>query len=389
MSDTAPLVILGTGLAGYNLAREFRKLDTERELIILTADDGRFYSKPLLSTGFAKGKEADELGMQDAQSMASQLNARVLTGVRVTDIDRASRTLRYAGGELSHSELIYSDLVLALGARVRQLPEAELLGDRLLSINDLQDYARFRSAVAGKQQIVIIGAGLIGSEFANDMASAGMQVQVVAPDRQLMPGLIPADVAAPVQAGLEAMGVRFHLGRSVVGLQHTEQGVRLELDDGSRIEADLGLSAIGLIANTELASAAGLDCGRGIRVDRHLRSSDPHIYALGDCAEVQGLNLMYVMPLMTAARALAQTLSGQEAPIAYSAMPVMVKTPACPLVVAPPVTAHEGQWSVSGEGADLCALYHDAAGVLHGYALTGASVSRKLELNRQLPAWLA
>ncbi|WP_339650147.1 NAD(P)/FAD-dependent oxidoreductase [Halopseudomonas pelagia] len=387
MSDdaplNAPLIILGTGLAGYNLAREFRKLDSQRELVLVTADDGRFYSKPLLSTGFAKGKEADELGMQDAPTMAAQLNASVMTGIRVTGIDRINRTLQYAGGQLS-----YSELVLACGAQARQLPDVTAMGERLLSINDLQDYARFRTALAGKQRVVIIGAGLIGSEFANDLASAGLQVQVVAPDTQLMPGLIPAQVAAPVQAGLEALGVQFHLGRSVVAMQRTDQGLRLTLDDGSQLEAQQGLSAIGLIANTELASAAGIECGRGVKVDRQLRTSDPTIYALGDCAEVQGLNLMYVMPLMTAARSLAQTLAGQAAQITYGPMPVMVKTPACPLVVAPPVTSANGNWTISGSGADIAALFHDAQGVLHGYALTGSAVAQKSELNRQLPAWL-
>lgn len=382
-SSKAPLVILGTGLAGYNLAREWRKLDSQRELVLVTADDGRFYSKPLLSTGFAKGKEADELGMQDAQSMAAQLNARVLTGVRVTGIDRLTKTLQHADGQLA-----YSELVLACGAHARELPDVAAMGERLLSINSLQDYARFRRALAGKQQVLIIGAGLIGSEFANDLASAGLQVQVVAPDAQLMPGLVPPQAAAAVQAGLAALGVRFNLGRSVRAMRQTEQGLSVALDDGSQLDAQLGLSAIGLIANTALASAAGLDCGRGVKVDRQLRSSDPAIYALGDCAEVQGLNLMYVMPLMTAARSLAQTLAGQTTQLVYGPMPVMVKTPACPLVVAPPVTSVEGRWTVSGSGADITALCHDAQGALLGYALTGAAVSQKLQLNRQLPPWL-
>ena len=383
MSDRAPLIILGTGLAGYNLAREFRKLDSQRELLLVTADDGRFYSKPLLSTGFAKGKEADELGMQDAQTMAAQLNAQVLTGVRVTGIDRENKTLTHADGELP-----YSELVLACGAQARQLPDAAAMGEQLLSINDLQDYARFRRALAGKQRVLIIGAGLIGSEYANDLASAGMQVEVVAPDAQLMPGLIPPQVAAAVQAGLESLGVRFYLGRSVRAMQTTEEGLQVELDDGSQLHAELGLSAIGLIANTDLASNAGLECGRGVKVDRQLRSSDPAIYALGDCAEVQGLSLMYVMPLMTAARSLAQTLAGQTTQLVYGPMPVMVKTPACPLVVAPPVTSPDGNWTISGSGTDITALFHTAQGELAGYALTGAAVSQKLELNRQLAAWL-
>ncbi|MFN3580099.1 MAG: NAD(P)/FAD-dependent oxidoreductase [Pseudomonas sp.] len=383
MSESAPLIILGTGLAGYNLARELRKLDAQRELLLITSDAGQSYSKPMLSTGFAKAKDADALVMQDAAGMAAQLNAQVLTHTQVTAIDTAGRRLQHAGGWLD-----YSDLVLACGARPRRLPQAEGLGDRLLSINDLQDYARFRAALPGRQRIVIIGAGLIGCEFANDLLAAEFDIHVVAPDPQLMPGLLPEPVAAAVQGALEAQGVTFHLGRSVTDMHADAIGLHLTLDDGSTLQADQGLSAIGLLANTELAASAGLACGRGIQVDRQLRSSDPHIFALGDCAEVQGLNLMYVMPLMTAARALAQTLAGQPSELSYGAMPVMVKTPACPLVVSPPVTATDGEWHVEGVGADLRALFHDAQGQLHGYALTGAAVAEKLQLNRQLPAWL-
>jgi rubredoxin-NAD+ reductase len=98
---------------------------------------------------------------------------------------------------------------------------------------------------------------------------------------------------------------------------------------------------------------------------------------------------MYVMPLMTSARALARTLTGQPTDVTYPAMPVMVKTPVCPLVVSPPVSTTSGLWTVSGEGQDIRAVFHDAEGTLHGYALTGAAVSEKLQLNRQLPAWLA
>ena len=384
MSDSAALVIVGTGLAGYNLAREFRKLDKVRELVLISADDGRFYSKPMLSTGFAKGKSAEQLVMQEAGSMATELNARIMTDTCIERIDPVSKTLHWQGGQQA-----YGELVLACGAHARALPGAEALADHLLSINNLQDYARFRARLGERQRVLIIGAGLIGCEFANDLAAAGIQVQVVAPDVQVMPGLLPLAVATAVKTGLESLGVRFHLGRTVTALQTTPEGLEAQLDDGQRLQADIGLSAIGLIANTQLAQAAGLTCGRGIQVDRQLRSSNPQIYALGDCAEVAGLNLMYVMPLMAAARALAQTLAGNPTELSYGPMPVMVKTPACPLVVSPPVTCKEGEWQVSGSGADISALFHDPQGVLHGYALTGSCVSEKLQLNRQLPPWLA
>lgn len=384
MTDTGPLIIVGTGLAGYNLAKELRKLDSQRELVLITADDGRFYSKPLLSTGFAKGKQADELAMQDATAMASQLNAKIMTHTRVLRVEPQTRTLMTGQGELR-----YGDLVLACGAHARPLPLADEMHDRVLSINDLNDYAHFRQTLGDRRRVAIIGAGLIGSEFANDLASAGLEVEVIAPDEQLMPGLIPDQVAAPVQAALEELGVRFHLGRSVAAVHCAGAALSLELDDGSCIEADQALSAIGLLANTTLAHDAGLLCGRGIQVDRFLRTSDPHIYALGDCAEVTGMQLMYVMPLMAGARALARTLADEPTQVSYPVMPVMVKTPACPLVVSPPMTTTRGLWTVDGEGSNLRALFHDAEGTLHGYALTGTAVGEKLQLNRQLPAWLA
>tara|TARA_R110002126_G_scaffold15939_8_gene64588 strand:- start:2 stop:1168 length:1167 start_codon:yes stop_codon:yes gene_type:complete len=383
VSDNAPLVIVGTGLAGYNLAKEVRKLDSERELLLITADDGRFYSKPLLSTGFAKAKEADELAMQDAATMAKQLNAEVLFHTQVTGIDVQRRML-----QLGDKEQAYSELVLAVGAEPRRMPWADDLGDRLLSINDLLDYGRFRTALKGKRKVVIIGAGLIGCEFANDLLAGGLEVTVVASDPYLMPQLIPEPIAAAVQNQLEALGAVFHLGCAIESLEAAQEGVSLRLDDGSLVIADQALSAIGLAPRLSLAEQAGLQVGRGIVVDRGLATSQPHIYALGDCAEVQGLNLMYVMPLMTSARALAKTLCGTANELSYPAMPVMVKTPACPLVVAPPLTAESGHWSTTGEGSDLQALFHDDQGRLHGFALTGSKVAEKLKLTRELPGWL-
>ena len=384
MSDASALVIVGTGLAGYNLAKEFRKLDSSRPLLMISADDGRFYSKPLLSTGFAKNKDADELATQDASAMAAQLNAEIVVQTRVDSIDTASRTLMAGGRQIQ-----YGDLVLATGALARRLPGTPALGERLLSINDLSDYARFRQALAGRRSVVIIGAGLIGCEFGNDLAAAGFDVQIVAPDRSLMAGLIPPQVAEPIMASLEALGVRFHLGRGVKDVTGTDSGVCITLEDGTRVEAEQALSAIGLVPNRELAESAGLDVAKGIQVDRQLRTTADNIYALGDCAEVTSLSLMYVMPLMVGARALAKTLAGDPTEVSYNAMPIMVKTPACPLVVSPPITASDGSWTVTGEGPDQRALFHDAQGVLHGYALTGAAVMEKLQLTRQLPGWLS
>ena len=381
---SAPVVIVGTGLAGYNLAREFRKLDSETPLLLITADDGRSYSKPMLSTGFAKNKDADGLSMAEPGAMADQLNAEIRTHTRISGIDPGHKQL-WIGEEA----VPYRDLILAWGAEVIRVPVEGDADDGIFSINDLEDYARFRTAAAGKQRILLLGAGLIGCEFANDLSLGGYQVELVAPCEQVMPGLLHPAAAAAVQAGLEGLGARFHLGPVLASLNHKGDALEAHLSDGTLIECDLVLSAVGLRPRIELAAAAGLSVNRGVVVDRQLRTSHANIYALGDCAEVDGINLLYVMPLMTSARALAQTLSGTPTAVSYGPMPVTVKTPVCPLVVSPPPRGLQGEWSVEGSGADIKALCHDSSGALLGYALTGTAGQDKLALNKLLPALLA
>ncbi|RMH82224.1 FAD-dependent oxidoreductase [Pseudomonas sp. AOB-7] len=381
---SAPVVIVGTGLAGYNLAKEWRKLDGDTPLLLITADDGRSYSKPMLSTGFGKNKDADGLAMAEVGAMAEQLKAEIRTHTRITGIDPEHQRL-WIGEEA----VAYRDLVLAWGAEPIRVPVEGDAQDAIYPINDLEDYARFRAAAAGKHRVLLLGAGLIGCEFANDLSAGGYQVELVAPCEQVMPGLLHPAAAAAVQAGLESLGARFHLGPVLASLNHKGEVLQALLSDGSLIDCDLVVSAVGLRPRIELAAAAGLAVGRGVVVDRRLQTSHAHIYALGDCAEVDGLNLLYVMPLMACARALAKTLAGEPTAVSYGPMPVTVKTPVCPLVVSPPPRGSQGEWTVEGSGGDIKALCRDAAGSLLGYALTGSAVQEKLALNRELPALLA
>lgn len=381
---SAPVVIIGTGLAGYNLAREFRKLDPQTPLLLITADDGRSYSKPLLSTGFAANKDADSLGMATAGAMAEQLNAEIRTHTRVTRLDPAHRRV-WIGNE----PVPYRDLVLAWGAQTIRVPVEGDAADAVYPINDLHDYGRFRAAAAGKRRVLILGAGLIGCEFANDLLQGGHEVDLVAPSEQVMPGLLPLQAAEAVKRGLEGIGARFHLGATLERLQRSTDGLQATLSDGSQRACDLVVSAVGLRPRTELAAEAGLEVKRGIVVDRLLKTSAEHVYALGDCAEVEGLSLLYVMPLMAGARALAKTLFGNPTFVSYGPMPVTVKTPACPVVVSMPAVGSAGSWSVEARGNDVKALYLGACGELLGYALTGAAVQERLALNKQLPPVLA
>lgn len=377
----SPVVVIGTGLAGYNLVKEFRKHDTETPVLMITADDGRNYSKPMLSTGFTKGKSASELAMADAGKMADQLNVTIRTNTRVTSIAAAEHTI-FVGEEA----VKYSKLVLAWGAEpVTSRIEGDA-GEHVFAINDLQDYANFRAELEGKKRVLVMGAGLIGCEYANDLSNGEYQVDVVAPSNQVLPSLLPAEVAGAVQEGLESLGVKFHLGPLVTRISQADEGIIADLSNGEQIHTDIVVSAIGLRPRLDLAVKAGLHVNQGICVNRSLQTSDADIYALGDCAEVDGKVLLYVMPLMASARALAKTLAGTVTDVVYGAMPVAIKTPVVPVVVSPP--AADGAWTVERNGADVKALCHDDEGGLLGYALTGACVADKLALNKQLPAIL-
>jgi len=373
-----PLVIIGTGLAGYNLAKEFRKLDKGRPLIMITADDGRSYSKPMLSTGFTKGKEAHELVMADVPSMMEQLDAQIYVDTKVRSINPEEKTL-----ELDDRCLTYGDLVLALGADVyRPTLDGDGVGE-VLSVNDLVDYSGFRIAVKGKNKVVIIGGGLIGCEFANDLINGGYAVDVVEPLGRPLPGLLPEEASRAVQEGLEEIGVNFHFRSSVSAVNRSGDRLAVTLSDGQRLETDAVLSAIGLRPRVALAEAAGLETGRGVKANYRLETTEPGIYALGDCSEVEGRVMLYVLPLMAGVRALAKTLAGTPTEVDYGPMPVIIKTPACPVVVAPPLPAVEGRWEIESEGRNVKALFHDGQGRLRGFALTGDKVKEKNILAKQ------
>jgi rubredoxin-NAD+ reductase len=383
MTLQKPIIIIGTGLSGYTLAREIRKRAPEQALHIVTADDGHSYSKPMLSNALNKDKSPDALVIASAEKMAEDLNATIWTHVRVTAIHPDSRSIDTERGSLE-----YDRLVLALGADTIQLPIEGDAADAILSVNDLVDYRNFRNRIENPGAVAIIGAGLIGCEFANDLRNADIEVHVIDISERPLGRLLPEKAASALQKNLEQIGVHWHLANSVVRVDHDGGQFRVALKSGDTLTVGTLLSAIGLRPRIQLAGDAGLQTNRGILVDRHLRTSDPYIYALGDCAEVEDLVLPFVMPLMAAARALAAILTGEEIMLSYAAMPVVVKTPACPVVVCPPPRPVDGHWIETESETGVRAEYRDASGNLLGFALTGDAIIEKMALAKQISAWL-
>lgn len=373
-----PITIIGSGLAGYTLAREIRKLDDDINIRIITADAGQFYSKPMLSNALSKNLSIEKLATSSVQQMAEQYNLEIVHHCHVQQIDAQQKQLVTDSGIYS-----YSQLILANGAKPVQIPLGGDASDSIISVNSLDDYAQFSEQLKSARHISIMGAGLIGCEFANDLSNVDYKVTLIDLADRPLGRLLPSQAASDLKDRLSTLGIDWKLEHSVTAVNHKDSGFEVILDDGSKFTTDLVLSAIGLKPDTYLAETAGLEINRGIMVDKHLQTSENSIYALGDCMEFDGSVLPFVMPIMIGARALAKTLTGDITAVNYPAMPVVVKTPAQPTVVCPPPMGAEGQWqeTITDSGVKAC-FYQDAH--LLGFALTGDAVAEKQQLVKQM-----
>lgn len=376
-----PIVIIGSGLAGYTVIREFRKLENEVPVLMLSADHGGFYSKPMLSNALATGKTPDTLLNNSAENMAEQMKAVIRPYSTVTAINPSNKNLLLQNGE----KIDYDQLVLALGANQIRLPLEGNGTEEILSVNNLDDYRRFRDLLITKKEIAILGAGLIGCEFANDLAVAGYKVCVIDISKQPLGKLLPLAGGIFLQQKLETTGIVFHLDTITRRVEKIGERLQLTFANGKTLQTDILLSAVGLVPHTDLANKASIKVNRGIVVNQSLQTNYNNIYALGDCAEVNGRILPFVMPIMHAARALAATLAKKPTLVKYPAMPVLVKTPACPTVVSPPDPSTTGEWKVEETIDGVKALFNDAENNLLGYALLGTAVKEKNSLTKELP----
>ncbi|MBA2654496.1 MAG: FAD-dependent oxidoreductase [Gammaproteobacteria bacterium] len=367
-----PLIIIGSGLAGYMLAKEFRKLDPNYPMMMITSNDGAFYSKPLLSTSFTAKRTATKIATADVAAMSEQLKMDIQTATTVTKINTTEKIVETLSGSFP-----YEKLVLATGSAIINAPVLGDAVDSILSVNDLEDYARFCEFVADKKKIAILGAGLVGCEFANDLANTGHEVHVIDPAYYPLQRLLPEKVGRVLEKALSARGVNWHLGKLVSEINHHQESYHLMLSHQELLEVEVVMSAIGLRPNVGLAEAAEIKTNYGILVDRYLQTSHPDIYALGDCAEVGGLVLFFVAPLLRCASALANTLANNPTEVVYPVMPVVLKTPSCPIVIASPPRNLLGEWTVEGEDNNLRALYHDHESNIAGFVLTGKMVVEK------------
>jgi rubredoxin-NAD+ reductase len=325
----------------------------------------------MLSTAIASGK-ANLLVTADAAQMADSLRMRILKHTPVRGIDPVARAL-----ETDRGRQPYRSLVLAVGADPLRLPLAGDAAPDVLSVNHIADYRALRRRLddAGtRARVLILGAGLIGCELADDLLAGGHHVTLVDPSPRPLAALAAPSLSAALVAGWAGRELDLRMGDTALAVHPAMRGYAVDLCSGVTVQADLVISAVGLRPSTALACRSGLRTGAGILVDAFGRTSEPDIFALGDCAEyeVNGgrVVLPYVAPMLSASRALAATLSGTPMPLALKAEPVIVKTPSCRLGLYPPPRGASGEWRSETTGGRTIARFVDRDGIVRGFGMT-------------------
>ena len=329
MRGEAGVVIVGAGRAGWQMAEALRALDAGLPITIVSNCAGDVYDKPMLSIAMARGLEPASLARESGASAAARLRVRLLANTHAVRICTDTRTLRTTRGTLK-----YERLVLAHGAQAA-LPAA-LPAALCWRINHLAAYQKLRAALGDTpKDVAIVGAGLIGSELANDLALGGHRITLL--DVQDAPlARWPAESAgAPLLQAWKDLSIHFVGGVQVAALEQIAGRYRLTTTDGQRFAADQVIAAAGLHTPPRLAQSAGLAWNNGIAVDAAtLRTSDERIHAMGDCIAIDGQPSRYIEPIARQARAIAADLCGTTpAPYEPRAAVVRVKTTSRPLTL--------------------------------------------------------
>jgi 3-phenylpropionate/trans-cinnamate dioxygenase ferredoxin reductase component len=318
-----PVVIVGASHAGFQLAASLRQHGYDGGIVLLGDEPELPYQRPPLSKDYLAGKIGFDLLLMRPDSFYRDHRIDFLPRTRATEIDRADRRVRLATGE----HIGYGHLVLATGARNRVPP---LPGIELDGVCYLRDYAEtqsLRQRLDAAAEIVVIGAGFIGLEFAAIARSKGKPVHIVELVDRVMGRVASLQTSHFFGEAHRRGGVEFSFGAQVVRIAgHDGRVDHVELAGGTRLRADLVLISVGVVPNGELAAAAGLDVANGVVVDEQLSTADPDISAIGDCASFpcrhfdgKPARLESVQNAADHARCVADRLMGNAHP--YTALP--------------------------------------------------------------------
>ena len=282
MTDNRTFVIIGASLAGAKAAETLREAGFTGRVVLVGEEAELPYERPPLSKGYLHGKDDREKAIVHDRQWYADHDVELRLGTRATAVDRAAHEVTLEGGE----RLGYDKLLLATGSRVRHVdvPGVDLDGVCYLrTIGQAEDLlARMRAA----QRVVVIGAGWIGMETAA-ARHHGAEVTVVELDSLPLRRVLGREVAKVFADLHKQHGVTFRFGVGVAEFRGSNGKLTsVVLADGSELPADLAVVGVGIVPNTELAAAAGLEVDNGVVTDASLRTSDPDVYAAGDVASI-------------------------------------------------------------------------------------------------------
>ena len=272
-------MIVGASHAAAQAVDSLRREGFEGRLVLVGEEPYLPYQRPPLSkTYLADEFDPERLWIRPASFYENQ-RCEVLLGRRAVALDRGRQELGLDDGRA----LPYDALLLATGGRVRRatVPGADLAGIHYLRTR--ADVDRIRAELAPGRRVVIVGAGYVGLECAASCSKLGLVVTVLEMAPRVMSRVVAPEMSDFYQAEHARHGVEIRLGTTVAAFEGGPRVTAVVCSDGSRVPADLVIVGIGIVPNVELASEAGIACDNGIAVDEHCRTSDPKVYAIGDC----------------------------------------------------------------------------------------------------------
>ncbi|HEY7864815.1 MAG TPA: NADH:flavorubredoxin reductase NorW [Psychromonas sp.] len=380
---SGPIFIIGSGFAAYQLIKTLRRTDQLQEIHVFTHDQGHDYNKPDLSHVFSKQQSSAELIRMTGEEFADEYRISLHAFSPVSAINPKKQSISVNGEELH-----YDKLVLATGAKAIIPSMDGDAVDQVLTLNSLQEFEAAQLKIQQAKSVLVIGGGLIGTELAMDLDSSGKKVIIADPCASLMASMLPEFIALQLQKSLIKSGSLLALGDTVKSLTKSDQGIKVALNSGQQYQVDCVISAAGLRPNIFLAEQALLQTNKGIVVNRELQTSEKHIYALGDCAEINGKVMAYLQPILLSANALAKTLLAQQTRLQLPAMLIKVKTPKLPIQMAGQTVFGVDSWKIDIDAQGCCVKSYDSDKKLIGFIVTEQHMSKAFSMMRELPASL-
>ena len=330
----AGAVIVGAGRAGWLMAQELRAQDAALPITLVTACNGDVYDKPLLSVAMARGIAADKLPREKGAAAALRLNIKLLANTEAIRITPSSRQLRTSRGTLR-----YQHLVLAHGAQARELPQFP--SALCWRINHLQTYAKFCQALGGSHKsVVVVGAGLIGCELANDLALAGHSVTLLDVATRPLAAVLHQEQSAQLLDAWRSLPLKFMGGVHISSVRAADARdpsgkKQITTDSGQTLTVDHIVLAAGLQTPNQLALSAGLAWNNGIDVQAEtLATNVAGIHALGDCIAINGQVSRYIEPIGRQAKTIAASIvGGPPKPYTIRRSLLRIKTTSLPFTV--------------------------------------------------------